>query len=478
MIHKGEKMRNFRILLLIILCFSACFIFSSCFAGDDSLIYQYEYDAASQGYFVRINPASLNKRKITIPSTHEGKPVIGVAKDGFAHMSNLKSVEIPEGIKYIEENAFKECTKLKEITIPSSVVRIGKGAFSSCDRLKTVSIYTGQASIGDYAFSNCSKLKEVYIADGVSKIGEGAFYCCANLRKISVPNSVTTVEERAFENCDKLKGKKGHNAYYIGNKANPYLILLRADSKNIFSCRIKENTRIICDRAFANCTKLKKVEIPDTVRYVGVDAFLECTKLQYVTDGVGKYLGNKSSPNLVFIKANNGIGACKLKNGTKIIADGAFKDSTLTAIEMPQGLTSIGQKAFENCKNLENVVIPNSIERVGENAFNGAYNLKRNSYKGGNYLGNSENPCLLLTYVYEEYNFVTHTKTKIILEDAFKDNENIETVRISQSVTSINSDAFKSCPNVTIYCESLAKPDGWACDWNGSGLDNVIWGEN
>ena len=472
-------MRKLRIILLVALCFSLCLILSSCFGGDESLNYLYEYDELSQGYFVKINPASKNERKLVIPSTYDGLPVTGIAKEGFAHMYNLKSVEIPEGVKFIDESAFQYCSKLKEVTIPSSVVHIGDCAFSSCDRLKTVSIYTGQASIGDYAFSLCYKLKEVYIADGVSKIGTRAFNECVKLRKIRVPNSVTAVGEEAFKNCDKLKGKKGHNAYYIGNEENPYLILLRADSKNIFSCRIKENTRIICDRAFANCTKLKKVEIPDTVRSVGVDAFLECTKLQYVTDGVGKYLGNKSSPNLVFIKANNGIGACKLKNGTKIIADGAFKDSTLTAIEMPQGLTSIGQKAFEYCKNLENVVIPNSIERVGENAFDLTFNLKHNSYKGGNYLGNSENPFLVLAYVnYYEYYFVTHPSTKIILESAFYGNENTESVLISDSVTSINSNTFKSCPNVTIYCEALAKPDGWACDWNGSGLDNVIWGKN
>lgn len=96
--------------------------------------------------------------------------------------------------------------------------------------------------------------------------------------------------------------------------------------------------------AFANCSGLTSVTIPDRVTSIGDYAFYECIRLTSVT--IGK--------------------------GVRSIGDYAFYNCTsLTIIPIPDGVTSIGERAFENCRGLTSVTIPDSVTSIGESAFSG-----------------------------------------------------------------------------------------------------------
>ena len=79
--------------------------------------------------------------------------------------------------------------------------------------------------IGDNAFEDCKELKNVTIGNGLTSIGWDAFRNCSELISITIPDSVTSIESGAFEGCDNAF-KEYNNAYYLGNKDNPYLVLL------------------------------------------------------------------------------------------------------------------------------------------------------------------------------------------------------------------------------------------------------------
>ena len=105
---------------------------------------------------------------------------------------------------------------------------------------------------------------------------------------------------------------------------------------------VKEGTRIICDRAFSNCSSLSKIVIPNSVTSIGDSAFSNCSSLSEIF----------------------------VPNSVTSIGDSAFSNcSSLSYIVIPNSVTSIGDSAFKFCSSLSKVVISDSVTRIGKSAF-------------------------------------------------------------------------------------------------------------
>ncbi len=138
----------------------------------------------------------------------------------FAKSSNLKSVHIPNTVKYIGSYAFAYCPKLTHIDIPSSVTTIGRNAFSNCTGLTSVTIPNSVTSIGSSAFSNCTGLTSVTIPNSVTSIGNSAFSYCTGLKSATISNSVIDIGSYAFNYCSGMKDLTlGKSVTYIRNYA-------------------------------------------------------------------------------------------------------------------------------------------------------------------------------------------------------------------------------------------------------------------
>ena len=101
------------------------------------------------------------------------------------------------------------------------------------------------------------------------------------------------------------------------------------------------------------------------------------------------------------------------------IGSGAFIGTKLTSVVIPEGVTSIGGGAFGNCKYLSEISVPDSIVSFGLNMFRtmeGNANIKYNKYKGGLYIGNENNPYVVLMSIEDISitSFEIHPDTKII----------------------------------------------------------------
>ena len=162
------------------------------------------------------------KSSIVIPETVEIKGtsyrVVGIGYAAFRVMLfatpdsqgrlpqeifKIKSISLPESVRYIKEAAFEHCAGLKDIVLPDLLQTIGESAFSNCRSLEKVVIPDGIREIGESAFSGCSSLQEVVIPEGVRKIGGRAFSGCA-LKSLVLPNSVDTISSLAFSFCKYL----------------------------------------------------------------------------------------------------------------------------------------------------------------------------------------------------------------------------------------------------------------------------------
>lgn len=108
-----------------------------------------------------------NIRSVTLPDTIK---YIGVG--AFAMLRMCKTINIPDGVEEIDNFAFTRCYELEEIVIPGSVKRIGMYAFSNCARLTRVVIREGAETIGAGAFSECMRLETVELPASLREFGE------------------------------------------------------------------------------------------------------------------------------------------------------------------------------------------------------------------------------------------------------------------------------------------------------------------
>ena len=307
---------------------------------------------------------------VTIPDS-----VTSIGSSAFSGCTSLTSVTIPNSVTSIGDYVFKNCTSLTNITIPDSVTRIGKYAFENCTSLTSVTIPDSVISIGDYAFSSCTSLTSVTIPDNVTSIGNSAFEYCTSLTSVTIPNSVTSIGNYTFSDCSNLK-----SVNYNGTKAQWKSISGYSNVSQIIKCTdgiyansntiivdsvnyklnddytakvisysgTPENITIlesvtyegltfkvtsIGSSAFNGCSKLKKIELPDSVTYIGSKAF----------DGTAFYNTVKNWKDGVLYCGNHLI--CTKSDVTKI----TVKASTV----------SIAAGALDNCKSLEKINVLN-----------------------------------------------------------------------------------------------------------------------
>lgn len=199
------------------------------------------------------------------------------------------------------------------------------------------------------------------------------------LTSIVLPDSVIAVTATVFTECTSLKYNEYDNALYLGNDSNPYLVLVKKADNMILSCDINENTKVIANSAFSGCGELTDVVMPDSVKYIGTEAFAYCDKLKYNEFDNAKYLGSAANPYRVLITAKNGsIKTCVVHEDTEVIATYAFGAKniyngygciSLTSLTLNEKVRYIGEKAFVSCTSLTEITIPASVTFLGMGAF-------------------------------------------------------------------------------------------------------------
>jgi hypothetical protein len=123
----------------------------------------------------------------------------------FQCRSNLKTVELPEGLESIGDSTFGLCKVLSHINIPSSVKVIGDFAFRCCLRLESVELPDSLEELGGAAFMNCRSLQSIRIPPKIKTIDKMAFWGCDALRYVYLPEGLKYIRQEAFANCPLLR---------------------------------------------------------------------------------------------------------------------------------------------------------------------------------------------------------------------------------------------------------------------------------
>ena len=139
-------------------------------------------------------------------------------------------------------------------------------------------------------------------------------------------------------------------------------------------------------------------------------------------------------------------GEKSLENITEIL-ESHRKLSKGATLVIAEGVEEIGANAFTNCKQLKNILIPNSLSKIGEWAFSGCDSLEYNEYDNAYYLGNSTNPYVVLVEAKDEFIETCEINpiTKIIYTTAFIDCLNLREINVPNSITDIGESSFSGC---------------------------------
>lgn len=265
---------------------------------------------------------------ISIPDTIEGRKVTRINFQAFCS-DEFKEICLPSSLKCIENESFMDCKSLEEIVIPSSV-----------------------SSIGEYAFYNCISLKKVEILSDSIKIGNQSFCKCSNLSKFIIHSTDvifdTEIDEGVFDETNLHTAgplNSGCDYEFSWEKQIPSKAFINSNIEQII---FPETIETIGEWAFSECDNLKKISLPEEIT--------EVSRGLFYGSGINE---------VIFPKTIKRIGAC---------AFAYCKD--LKSMTLPDGLTETEKAVFEGCRNIEKVILPESLQIMRNWTFNGCDKLK------------------------------------------------------------------------------------------------------
>ncbi|RQE02782.1 leucine-rich repeat domain-containing protein [Prevotella intermedia] len=325
-------------------------------------------------------PLAKPNTSYTIPST-----VKEIAAKSFQGATKLTSLVIPTSVEQIQEQAFRQnkklasvtfcepskitnlsaysfwqCTSLTEVTLPSSITEIGK-VFLQCENLETVNVPANAKlkTIKEDAFATNKKLKNFNFQGNcnLEAIEANAFANAESLESFNFPKTVTKIERNAFTGCKSMATAmfaEDADIQKIGAGAF-------ADC-GLTSISIPKKVKTIEREAFRNCKALNKIDVTEFTTDISPEAFKYCDKLTDI---------NVSKKNEVYSSVD-GYLLSKDKKELLIFPPGKA-NSKFTLL--PPSIEKIGKFAFYDCQALTNVTIPNKVTTIGERAFGLCKNL-------------------------------------------------------------------------------------------------------
>lgn len=199
-------------------------------------------------------------------------------------------VSVPDGIKFIGEEAFAGNDNLVKVEIGNQVKSIGYRAFAECGSLRTVSVGDGVEEIDTAAFSNNKELVNVSLGADVKKLGSGVFAGSNHLEKVSVSddNSYFHFSNGILYDADETKiyalmPAFEKEAYTLPSTVKEIMGYAFWGNPYLEKVTLGSGLKHVPAYAFSNCMNLREVEIPMAVRGIGAKAFEDCVNLSLVS---------------------------------------------------------------------------------------------------------------------------------------------------------------------------------------------------
>ena len=386
------------------------------------------------------------------------------------------SYYMPETVNKIEEYAFWGAGNLTSCMISENVKEIPEYAFDNCSGLTYMSIPYGIESLMAFSFADCTSLRNIVIPDSVGYIDENAFYRShpenvdftnSNGNSSDMISSVNgsasgSLSDNDINSTDGNLLHKDYNGNFVYFNTNPYVSSMTADySDNVNPGEIG-STKIVGGSAL--------VIMPSDVTIKGYDVFdaegedsvaasgnittFSDDEFTIINNVLCHYNGNDSVVNIpdgvteigdrVFYK-NDKIKSVNIPGSVNTIGDFAFARSSLESVDIPSGVADIEYAAFYQCEKLSDVKVSDNVDNIEMGAFDGTkwLNNWKNDAEANDFLlvGNG----ILLAYKGEDSNVIIPPGVKSVGRQSFYNNRFLENVELPNSILNIGEDAFNGC---------------------------------
>lgn len=373
-------------------------------------------------------------------------------------------VTIPDTVEVVGESAFENNQKVQFVVIPKSVKRLDAYVFWGCNNLEEVVLGKGLTAVDEYSFAGCTGLKQITIPENVQSIDAQAFAGCVNLTDIYIPATVTGIAEDAFLNCDNvtIHADEGSVAAQFSQKLaeqknrDPLVTAAPVQTPTAVS---RPDTQATTEPVSTTTPAPVATPVPGNVLgstiVVGNHALVmvhpgeEKVQQGYTEPEAGQETGeeqditaeteNGKIPEWMYYR-NQSVSAVTIPEGTTEIGRFAFSRSSLRTVTIPEGVTVIDYAAFYHCDNLDNVILPDTVNTVGAKAFTHTGwmdDFEENSMDDFLISGD-----ILVAYKGNLPEVVIPDGVRVIADEVFRSHTELKKVHLPASVTNIGDSAF------------------------------------
>ncbi len=349
----------------------------------------------------------------------------------YRECSNLETVEVPNSVTSFGAMAFYNCKNLLAANIPEGITQLPNQLFSGCNKLNEIILPDTLTQLNNYALSGTA-ITSIDIPDNVTTLGDGVFSGCTNLEEIIIPESITSIGTSVFLRSSKISSVYWEGSMtqwlnfsfpdYTSNPCWAGANLYVGDEK-VVDLSIDENVIEINPFAFYGCGSLTSITFPSTMKSIGEKSFSNCDLLKtltflgdapviaedafnYVTatsyypegnetyteeikesdfggDLIWTYEGEikeedfyRCGENIIWSLNDDGV---LTLSGSGVIYDYSVDDevyapwyeqrASIESIIIEDGITYIGESAFESCRAANGVSLADSVITIGKKAF-------------------------------------------------------------------------------------------------------------
>ena len=346
-------------------------------------------------------------QQLTIPAS-----VTSIGNYAFFNCDALVSLNI--SFPSLAEGIFNDCDNLTSVTVSGNLDAINKNMFSGCPKMTTLNISGSVETIGDGAFDGFN-LTSLNISGHVGTIGANAFDDNDNMTSFTVTStgSVDTIGASAFEDCDALTldiqgtvNKVGAYAFSdcdaittLSIRANVVEDYAYEDMDGLLSATLYGAT--VGNGVFYDCNALQTVVIDGGVNSIGDKAFYNCGKLSSVTfnesankltigyqpdsDDVGPFYQSPLATIRLYRELEpSATYKEQLDNWDMgIFTNSHYNVSGLTtSVTLGSNVKTIWPYMFSHVR-IQQLTIPASVTTIGNNAFDECRNLSRVTFESG-----------------------------------------------------------------------------------------------
>ncbi len=260
-----------------------------------------------------------------------------INSEAFYGCSKLQLDAYPEGLQNIESSAFRECSSLTNGNLPAGLKKLDSNSFRGSG-LTSVVIPEGITTLGTSVFESCKSLVNVTWPADQKVIPNYTFYGCYNMADPNLPDVVTEIGYQSFYNCNFKTFHFPTSLQTIGQQAFEYAYGLTEISLPI-------SLRTIKQYAFRG-TKLRHVEIPDSVTTLEGYVFYDCDSLR--TAYLGRCMNYGASTYFTYFYECDSLKLVRIYAGTPPTMSSNYYINRYyrnCVLEVPAGVDSLYREA-------------------------------------------------------------------------------------------------------------------------------------